>query len=253
MDVRASELIGDVVATTADKREQGDLSGEQVQRLADAADKTQGASLADATLIDKAASVDPDKGKSVIDDHVADTSSSGKEQSRHDMQRRKRRASRFRTKDGCEASTFAGDRGTIADSVLAHHLGADLDIIGIILGHDGQRLRLGRQARLASLGQIIGLIVRDTGCVLCGAQQSTCQAHHTMPWTSSGRGKTNINELALALALACQDCHRCLCDGQQTLHKDRHTGAWKLRPALPHELAAKRTPRPSDGQAPLLT
>lgn len=349
----------------ADKMEQGDLSGEQVELLADAADKTQGASLTDDTLIDKVAAVDPDKGKSVIDDHVADTSSSGKEQSRHDKQRRQRRASRFRTKDGCEAITFAGDRetideiwafvkqrsnaffqrdggrgvpsanhprshdqrmfdaaasyfasttrsaatnsretsnqpdcdpsgtaarpttskrytpkltssrpvivvgvtlekltgldhdqaaqvigsGPIADSVLAQYLDADPDIIGLIFGHDGQPLWLGRQTRLASLGQIIGLIVRDKGCVLCSAHHSKCQAHHLMPWTSSGRGNTNINELALV----CEDCHRRLHDDEQTLHKDRHTSKWKLRPALPHELPAKRTPRPSDGQAPLLT
>ena len=354
-----------VNSAIADKMEQGDLSGEQVELLADAADKTQGASLTDDTLIDKVAAVDPDKGKSVIDDHVADTSSSGKEQSRHDKQRRKRRTSRFRTKDGCEAITFTGDRetideiwafvkqrsnaffqrdggrgvsptnhprshdqrmfdaaasyfactggsaatsccetsnqpgcdpsgmtprpttskrytpkltssrpvmvvgvtlekllgldddqaaqvigsGPITDSVLAQYFGADPDIIGIIFGNDGQPLWLGRQARLASLGQIIGLIVRDKRCVLCGAHHSKCQAHHTMPWTSSGQGKTNINELALV----CEDCHRCLHDDRQTLHKDHHTSEWKLRPALPHELPAKRTPRPSDGQAPLLT
>ena len=350
----------------ADKMDEGELSGEQVELLADSADKTGGASLTDKDLIDKVAAVDPDKGKSVIDEFVTENSSSEKEQSRHDRQRRKRRASRFRTKDGCDAVMFAGDRetidqiwdlvtgrsnalykrdggrdlpfsqhprshdqrkfdaaasfftaateaktgcsndpssnasscdpavtppparqskrytpkmttarpvivvgvtleklsgldhsqaaqvignGPIADSVLAQYLGADPDIVGAIFDNEGQPLWLGRQVRLASAGQIIGLIVRDKGCVLCGAHHSKCQAHHTMPWTSAGRGETNIDELALV----CEHCHRRLHDNEQTLFKDRHTSEWKLRPALPHELPAKRPPKPAHGQAPRLT
>jgi len=345
----------------ADKMDQGELSGEQVDLLADSADKTGGASLTDKDLIDKVAAVDPDKGKSVIDDFVAKSSSSDKEQSRHDRQRRKRRASRFRTKDGCDAVMFAGDRetidqiwglvtgrsnsfykhdggrdlpfnhhprsgdqrrfdaaasffttgthtadaetepgscdpaasapparpsrrytpkltttrpvivvgvtleklagldhsqvaqvignGPIADSVLAQYLGADPYLVGAIFDNDGQPLWLGRQVRLASEGQIIGLIVRDKGCVLCGAHHSRCQAHHIMPWSSAARGQTNIDELALV----CEDCHRRLHAEEQTLFKDRRTGEWKLRPALRHELPAQRPPKPANGQAPLLT
>ena len=346
----------------ADKMSDGELSGEQVDVLADAAEKTQGASLTDETLIGEVAAVDPDKAKSVIDDFVAKSSSSGKEQTRHDRQRRKRRVSRFRTKDGCDAIMFAGDRetiddiwskvtwqsnalchhdggrdlpfgqhprshdqrmfdagssyfatsspasnntsdqkhppdcvpaseqsvaptrrytpkmttarpvvvigltldkflgldhdqtahmignGPIADSVLAHYLNADPDIIGAIFDNEGQPLWLGRQTRLASHGQIISLIIRDKGCVLCGAYHNKCQAHHTMPWTSAGRGKTNINELALV----CDTCHQRLHDDEQTLYQDRHTHEWKLRPALSHELPANRPPRPNNGQAPLL-
>ena len=116
----------------ADKMSDGELSGEQVDVLADAAEKTQGASLTDETLIGEVAAVDPDKAKSVIDDFVAKSSSSGKEQTRHDRQRRKRRVSRFRTKDGCDAIMFAGDRETIdgiwskvtrQSNALCHHDG----------------------------------------------------------------------------------------------------------------------------------
>jgi len=103
--------------------------------------------------------------------------------------------------------------------VLAHYLSADPDIIGAIFDNDGQPLWLGRQTRLASHGQIIGLIIRDKGCVLCGAHHNKCQVHHTMPWTSAGRGKTNINELALVR----DSCHQRLHDDEQTLHQDRHT------------------------------
>jgi len=347
-------------AKLADKMAQDELSGEQVDLLADAAEKTGGASLTDEALIGQVAAVDPDKGKSVINDYVAKTSSSDKEQSRHDKQRRQRRVSRFRTKDGCEAVMFAGDRetidqiwasvsrganalynrdggrdlplgqhprthdqrmfdaaadtlkgpatsfppseradcdptsdarpakgstrhspkitktqptivvgvtlekylgldhdqaaqmighGPIADSVLADYVGADPDIVGALFGHDGQLLWLGRTARLASQGQVLGLTIRDKGCVLCSAHHSKCVAHHIMPWSSSNQGRTDIDQLALV----CNDCHQRLHQDEQTLYRDRNSGEWKLRPALPHELPAPRPPRPCKGQAPLRT
>ena len=346
----------------ADKMDAGDLSGEQVGLLADAADKTDGASLNDDDLIDEVAAVDPDKAKSVIDDHVAKNTNAGKQDTRHARQRRRRRVARFRTNDGCDAIMFAGDRetidkieaqvtrlanqfyrdaggrdlpagqhprsheqrqfdaaasffndrpapagttptpdcdpripagdgpgsrskrhtpkktterptmvvtvtldkaqgndpngvafsvghGPIADAVLAQYLDADPDFVGALFGHDGQLLWLGRSVRLATEGQILGLIIRDKGCVLCGAHHSRCRAHHLMPWTSAARGRTNIDELALV----CEDCHTRLHANEQTLFKNRQTGTWTLRPALPHELPAPRPPQPNHGQGPMLT
>ena len=88
----------------ADKMDKGDLSGEQLDVLAGAAEKTDGASLTDPDLIDKVAGANPDRGNGIIDEHVADNASSGKEQSRHDRQRRKRRVSRSFTSDNATQS-----------------------------------------------------------------------------------------------------------------------------------------------------
>ena len=100
-------------ATIADKMANGDLSSEHVDALADAAAKTDDASLTDDTLIDSVASANPDLAKSIIEDYIAENSNADQQQSRHDRQRAKRRVSRFVTKDHCEAIMIAGDKPTI--------------------------------------------------------------------------------------------------------------------------------------------
>ena len=337
----------------------GEMSGEQVDVLADAAAKTDGASLVDDELIDAVAAVNPDLGKGVIDDYLRDKGAD-EAQSRHDRQRAKRRVSRFTTKDDCEAILIAGDKATIdriwnattrkcndfyktdggrkvpvehhprtydhrmfdaicdlfdntnkttedgdksagpaaagprpsrpsrrhtpattkarptvvisltlekylgldpdqaaeligtgpiADSVLAEYLAADPDTVGLIFGLNGQPLWLGRSTRLATHAQHLALIVRDKRCVLCGADHTRCKAHHTMPWNAPAKGETDITKLVLV----CDSCHHHIHDDHQTIYQDSTSHRWKLRPALPHEIAPPRPPKPANGQAPLRT
>lgn len=101
-------------AEIADKMDTGELTGEHVDVLAEAAKKTDGASLTDEDLIDKVAAVNPDQAKGVIEDYLADKADATSEQKRHDRQRAARRIRRFRTKDDdCEAILIAGDKPTI--------------------------------------------------------------------------------------------------------------------------------------------
>ena len=342
----------------ADKMASGEISGEQLDVLADAETRTDGASLTDDELIDKVADANPDLGKSIIDDYLLDRDQAGKTQSRHDRQRAKRRVARFRTKDDCEAIMMAGDKATIdkywnqllrdanalyekdggsdlplgshprthdqrmfdaladrlagmasntgtepdakpaqttsspgtskrhkprvtsvrpvivigatldklsglddrqaaellgsgpiADSVLAEYLAADPDIVGAIFGAAGQPLWLGRQVRLATMAQSLALIVRDKQCVLCGAPHVRCRAHHIQPWSAPQGGTTDINKLVLV----CDSCHHDIHDNEQTIYRDRNSGQWKLRPALPHEIPPPRPSRPDRGQGPMRT
>jgi hypothetical protein len=146
---------------------------------------------------------------------------------------------------GLDITTAAEMIGTgpIADSVLAELAAADPEIVGAIFGTDGQPLWLGRQVRLASKAQLMALILRDKHCVLCGADHARCRAHHTMPWSAPGKGKTNIDELVLV----CDSCHNMVHDTKQTMYRDRTSGNWRLRPALPHEIPSSR---PGRGETP---
>jgi len=139
--------------------------------------------------------------------------------------------------------------GPIADSVLAQYIAADPDIVGLIFGLNGQPLWLGRNARLASHAQQLALIIRDKRCVLCGADPNRCKAHHITPWNAPAKGKTDITKLVLV----CDSCHHHIHDNHQTIYQDPTSRHWKLRPAHPHEIAAPRPPKPSNGRAPQRT
>ena len=107
----------------------------------------------------------------------------------------------------------------------------------------GVPLWLGRRRRRASDGQVLALIVRDHGCVLCGAHWVHCEAHHVMPWNAPGKGETNIDDLALL----CVGCHQRVHDDRLTVVKD--DGVWTTRPALDHEVARPRSRNSSGGRA----
>ena len=77
----------------------------------------------------------------------------------------------------------------------------EADILPALFGTKGQPLWLGHKYRHASTAQRIALAVRDRGCVICGAPNSFCQAHHVIFWEYGGR--TDIDNLVLL----CSDCH----------------------------------------------
>jgi hypothetical protein len=77
----------------------------------------------------------------------------------------------------------------------------EADILPALFGTKGQPLWLGHKYRHATTAQRIALAVRDRGCVICGAPNSFCQAHHVIFWRDGG--PTDIDNLVLL----CSDCH----------------------------------------------
>ncbi len=126
--------------------------------------------------------------------------------------------------------------GPIPKSVLDSYL-SEASLSVLVTGIDGAPLWLGRARRHASQAQFIALAVRDRGCVLCRATIDRCIAHHLMPWSAPGRGRTDIDQMALL----CQRCHRDLHHRNHTLYQTNQISghhAWATRPATPNETPA---------------
>jgi len=121
--------------------------------------------------------------------------------------------------------------GPVSDAYVRSILERAQISVQIIDRLTGAPLWFGRSRRRASDGQVLALIVRDQGCVLCGAHWVHSEAHHVMPWNAPGKGETNIDELALL----CVGCHHRVHDDRLTLVKA--DGVWTTRPALAHEIA----------------
>ena len=126
----------------------------------------------------------------------------------------------------------------IVPTPVASYFGCISDFAAVLLDENGDPLWKGRTTRHATPGQWAALIVRDRGCVQCGAHHTRCQAHHQMPWTAPAKGKTNIDELVLL----CVDCHQRLHELNHTIFKD-DTGRWKTRPATWAETPANGPPQ----------
>ena len=86
--------------------------------------------------------------------------------------------------------------GLIPDSVLADYA-AHAEIVAALFDTSGEQLWQSRLKRHATGSQRIALVIRDRGCVLCGASHTECEAHHVMPWHTAGKGRTDIDQLAL--------------------------------------------------------
>ena len=110
------------------------------------------------------------------------------------------------------------------------------DIIAALFDRKGQPLWLGRANRHATVIQRYAMILRDKACVKCGAPHPDCDVHHLMPWNAPGKGRTDLDQLALL----CHSCHRALHADNLTLYRDR-AGVWRTRTATPNETP----PRPS--------
>ena len=317
--------------------ENGTLSTEHVDAVADAAERTDGAAATDDELIDSIKNADADQARRLANDYV-DKHNTKDARSEHDRQRRLRNASRTVTQRGTGLIKLEGDRPTIdaiwaqmrADADQLYRLDGDRDLpaekhprtglqrlfdaashrlttssapagsgsrstlvatvsvtdlatdlhldpaaltaeligtatvpaavldhlacvsplVGMIFGQQGEILWQGRHVRHATAAQFLALIVRDKGCVLCGADPQLCEAHHLIPWTAPLRGETDIDNLALV----CRDCHRHIHDTNQTLYvdhidPDRRTSVWKLRTATPNETPPPRPEKPTQGRS----
>lgn len=125
--------------------------------------------------------------------------------------------------------------GPIPDSVLADYA-EHADIFAALYNRNGDPLWLARLNRYATPTQLIALILRDKACVLCGADHTRCQVHHTMPWNAPGKGRTDLDQLVLL----CPRCHHQLHANEQTIYQDPQRN-WRTRPATPDEIAPKHT------------
>jgi len=89
--------------------------------------------------------------------------------------------------------------GTIQDTGEAVSIGAiEREIcatgtIAVVLDDDGQCVNVGREQRLSTTRQRVGLAVRDGGCVWpgCDRPPSWCEAHHINQWKRD-HGRTDI-------------------------------------------------------------
>ena len=101
----------------AKKLTNGDLSTEQVDVIAEASDKTDGAAANDEELIDEIGGANPDVGRGIARKFVEDHTSSDERNSRYDRQRRRRKAYKARSTNGLSRLVIEGDDESI-DSAL---------------------------------------------------------------------------------------------------------------------------------------
>jgi hypothetical protein len=95
--------------------------------------------------------------------------------------------------------------GPLPQSVLDRVM-CDAAIAPMIVNAVGEPLWMGQETRTATPVQWRGLIVRDEGCVVCGADPSRCEAHHVVFWRSGG--DTDITNMVLL----CTEHHHLLHD-----------------------------------------
>ena len=149
-------------------------------------------------------------------------------------------------------ATCPNGSGYLPDTVLERYAcGAMLG--GTVFNQRGKILWHGRARRHASPAQFAALVIRDGGCVWCGADVSRCEVHHLNPFNAPVQGETNIDELALV----CTSCHHWLHDDKHTLYYlvsenllDTARGSppkliWRTRPATPEETAPNRPTKPA--------
>ena len=111
----------------------------------------------------------------------------------------------------CESAPFRLEWGGAISQELALMLACDCTISRIVLDDREVPLQLGRTQRLVPASLRRALVVRDVGCVRCGAPAAWCQGHHVRHWSEGG--PTDLGNLALL-------CGRC--------HREIHRGYWGL-------------------------
>lgn len=126
--------------------------------------------------------------------------------------------------DGVVTGGHLADGRPLPVSVV-ERLACGSDLFAVVLSQDGDPLWLGRRARLATDGQWRGLVARDGGCRICGADPSKCEAHHIVAWQPPGNGPTDITNLILL----CSHHHHLVHDLGWQLVGSGDAG-WELRP-----------------------
>ena len=111
----------------ADRLAEGDLSSEQVDVIADAADETDGEAACDEELIDTVAGTSPEQGKKKAREYVNKRRNADDVQKRFDRQRRNRGVYRHRLSNGNEALTIHGPTEHLDDIERGIHADSDTE------------------------------------------------------------------------------------------------------------------------------
>jgi Domain of unknown function (DUF222) len=89
------------------------------------------------------------------------------------------------------SGSIEGMPDPIGSGTVERHL-CDTGVLGIRFDGSGQVVDLGRDQRLFSAHQRVGLAARDGGCIFdCDRPPSHCEAHHINQWKRD-KGKTDI-------------------------------------------------------------
>lgn len=116
----------------------------------------------------------------------------------------------------------------------------DTGVIAIEFDRDGQCMNVGREKRLFTQRQRIGLALRDGGCLFpgCDRPPSYCEAHHIDPWAAA-HGRTDIADGVLL----CRRHHLLIHDNRwQVVREDAR---YLLRPPPEIDPIQKLIPMPS--------
>ena len=109
----------------ADRLAKGDMSSEQVDVIADAADETDGAAACDEELIDSVAKTNPEQGKKKAREYVNKRTDASDVQKRFDRQNRRRGVYTHRLANGNKAMTIHGPDEYIDEMVAPIHAASD--------------------------------------------------------------------------------------------------------------------------------
>ncbi|MFP7834727.1 DUF222 domain-containing protein [Marisediminicola sp. LYQ134] len=125
------------------------------------------------------------------------------------------------TADRLEGRTGPGFLEGRTDTVSAPTIERAICNTGVIsvgFDRDGQCVNVGRDRRLFTERQRIGLTVRDGGCRFPGCERppSYCEAHHINPWAGV-EGRTDIADGVLL----CRRHHLLIHDNRWQVHRDR--------------------------------
>ncbi|MFP7833413.1 DUF222 domain-containing protein [Marisediminicola sp. LYQ134] len=117
-------------------------------------------------------------------------------------------------------------------------------VISVGFDRDGQCVNVGRDRRLFTERQRIGLTVRDGGCRFPGCERppSYCEAHHINPWAGV-EGRTDIADGILL----CRRHHLLIHDNRWQVHRDR--ADYFLRP--PPDVDPQRVFIPMPSRSPV--
>ena len=111
----------------ADRLAKGDMSSEQVDVIADAADETDGAAACDEELIDTVANTNPEQGKKKAREYVNKRTDADDVQKRFDRQNRRRGVYTHRLANGNKAITIHGPNEYIDEIEADIHAGSDVE------------------------------------------------------------------------------------------------------------------------------
>jgi len=111
-NARATSRRAHAAAANPDLLNSG-LSTEQLDVIADASTKTNGAAATDRTLIERVAGTTPDQGRKVANQFVVDHIDNADLERAHERSRVRRSLRRWVTRDGDHAITATGDKVTI--------------------------------------------------------------------------------------------------------------------------------------------